>query len=82
MVHVSESLAGRLALVELTPFLWSELPTGAARERLWLCGGYPDGGVLTPGQFPQWQKDYLTLLTQETCRSGDCRPSRSSPNAS
>ena len=64
MVHVSESLAGRLSLVELTPFLWSELPTAAARDRLWLCGGYPDGGVLTPGQFPQWQKDYLTLLTQ------------------
>ena len=64
MVHVSESLAGRMSLVELTPFLWSELPTAAARDRLWLCGGYPDGGVLAPGQFPQWQKDYLTLLTQ------------------
>jgi predicted AAA+ superfamily ATPase len=64
MVHVSESLAGRLSLVELTPFLWPELPTAAARDRLWLCGGYPDGGVLAPGQFPQWQKDYLTLLTQ------------------
>lgn len=64
MVHVSESLAGRLSLVELTPFLWSELPTAAARDRFWLCGGYPDGGVLAPRQFPQWQKDYLTLLTQ------------------
>jgi predicted AAA+ superfamily ATPase len=64
MVHVSESLAGRLSLVELTPFLWSELPTAASRDRLWLYGGYPDGGVLTPGRFPQWQKDYLTMLTQ------------------
>lgn len=64
MVRVSESLAGRLSLVGLTPFLWPELPTAAARDRLWLCGGYPDGGVLAPGQFPQWQKDYLTLLTQ------------------
>ncbi|MCH9016103.1 MAG: AAA family ATPase, partial [Gemmatimonadetes bacterium] len=25
MVHVSESLAGRLSLIELTPFLWTEL---------------------------------------------------------
>jgi predicted AAA+ superfamily ATPase len=61
--HVSESLAGRLALVELTPLLAHELDTDAAR-RLWLYGGYPDGGVLTPRAFPHWQRDYLTLLTQ------------------
>lgn len=64
MARVSESLAGRLSLVELTPFLLTELPTAAARERLWLCGGYPDGGVLKPARFPQWQADYLTLLIQ------------------
>lgn len=64
MARVSESLAGRLSLVELTPFLLTELPTAAARERLWLCGGYPDGGVLKPARFPQWQADYLSLLIQ------------------
>jgi predicted AAA+ superfamily ATPase len=64
MVHVSESLAGRLGLVELTPLLWSELTSTAARNRRWLCGGYPDGGVLTPSAFPRWQSDYLTLLAQ------------------
>ncbi len=64
MVHVSESLAGRLSLLELTPFQWRELETKASRNRLWLCGGYPDGGVLKPGSFPRWQADYLTLLTQ------------------
>lgn len=64
MVQVSESLAGRLSVVELTPFLWSELESAAARERRWLCGGYPDGGVLAPRQFPHWQMDYLALLTQ------------------
>ncbi len=57
--EVSESLAGRLSLVELTPFTWNELPTKAARGRLWCCGGYPDGGVLAPRQ---WQIDYLALL--------------------
>lgn len=62
--HVSQSLAGRLSLIELTPLLWSELTTEAARRRLWLCGGYPDGGVLTPGAFPRWQRDYLALLAQ------------------
>ncbi len=64
MAQVSESLAGRLSVVELTPFVYSELPTEAARNRIWLCGGYPDGGVLRPGDFPQWQEDYLTLLSQ------------------
>ena len=63
MVRVSESLAGRLSLVELNPFLWSELET-APRRRRWLCGGYPDGGVITPERYPQWQKDYLALLAQ------------------
>lgn len=64
MVQVSESLAGRLSLVELAPFLWTELATTASRERLWLCGGYPDAGVLEPRAYPQWQRDYLTLLVQ------------------
>jgi len=64
MVQVLESLAGRLALVELTPFLLSELSTKASRYRRWLCGGYSDGGVLAPRRYPRWQKDYLSLLSQ------------------
>lgn len=64
MFSVSESLAGRLSLTKLTPFLWSELKSAAAQSRLWLCGGYPDGGVIKPSQFPHWQKDYLALLIQ------------------
>jgi len=62
--QVSESLAGRLSLVELTPFLGSELEREESFDKLWLCGGYPDGGILDPGRFPLWQKDYLTLLAQ------------------
>jgi len=64
MEQVSESLAGRLSLVELAPFVLTELPAKAAQDRLWLCGGYPDGGVLEPKRFPQWQEDYLSLLIQ------------------
>ena len=64
MVQVSESLAGRLSLIELTPLLLSELETKASQNRRWLCGGYPDGGVLEPKHYPQWQLDYLALLTQ------------------
>lgn len=64
MTHVSESLAGRLSLVELTPFLLSELKDRSRRESLWLHGGYPDGGVLDSRRYPRWQRDYLALLTQ------------------
>ncbi|MBN2338271.1 MAG: ATP-binding protein [Acidobacteria bacterium] len=63
MANVSESLAGRLSLTELTPFLWPEL-TATEQGRLWLCGGYPDGGASDSTRYPQWQKDYLALLTQ------------------
>ncbi len=63
MRKVSQSLAGRIALVDLTPFLYQELPPEAA-QRLWLMGGYPDGGVLAPKEFGDWQEDYLTLLAQ------------------
>ena len=64
MLQVSESLAGRLSLIELTPFLLDELADSKLRDRLWFHGGYPDGGVLAPEMFPQWQLDYLSLLVQ------------------
>ncbi len=64
MRHVSESLAGRLALVELTPFALWELECEEQRERRWLVGGYADGGVLRGDGFPVWQRDYLALLAQ------------------
>lgn len=63
MRQVSESLAGRLSLVELAPLLAAELPAVPLAKR-WLLGGFPDGGVLGGKAFPQWQGDYLTLLAQ------------------
>ncbi len=64
MVRVSESLAGRLSLVELTPLLLSELGRRTSLKRHWLMGGFPEGGVLDPRRFPRWQLDYLSLLAQ------------------
>ncbi len=61
MVNVAESLAGRLALVELTPFVLPELDASRLDD-LWLYGGFPDGGVLGGGTFPLWQQAYLDLL--------------------
>jgi predicted AAA+ superfamily ATPase len=63
MTQVSESLAGRLALVELAPFALAEVPA-AGVATLWLCGGYPEGGVLDARRFPEWQDGYLALLAQ------------------
>lgn len=63
MKNVSESLAGRLALIELTPFLLDETGTQKTDE-LWLYGGYPQGGVLNHTFYPSWQNDYIEMLTQ------------------
>lgn len=61
MKNVSESLAGRLGLVRLTPFILPELKA-RQMDDLWLCGGYPDGGILDPSMFPEWQDSYLEML--------------------
>ena len=64
MRQVSESLAGRCAVVELTPLSYMEVKRPAQREKLWLHGGFPDGGLLRGGEFPHWQLDYLDILAQ------------------
>lgn len=65
MKNVSESLAGRLGLVRMTPFILPELKA-TQMDDLWLRGGYPDGGILVPKMFPEWQEDYLdTLATRD-----------------
>jgi predicted AAA+ superfamily ATPase len=63
MKQVSESLAGRLALCELTPFMAAELPE-SQWDALWCFGGYPDGGILEAARYPDWQRFYLNLLAQ------------------
>lgn len=64
MKNVSESLAGRLAICELHPILLAELGERDLEDELWLRGGFPDGGILKKKNFPEWQKNYLTLLAQ------------------
>ena len=64
MKNVSESLAGRLAICELSPILLAELKRDAGVADAWLRGGFPDGGILKKNQYPRWQNDYLALLAQ------------------
>lgn len=61
MREVSESLAGRMATLELTPF---ELCEVEDLERLWRLGGFPDGGVLGQPVFPSWQESYLAAMAE------------------
>ncbi len=61
MKNVSESLAGRLGLVRMTPLILPELKT-RQMDDLWLRGGYPDGGILAPSMYPEWQENYLDAL--------------------
>jgi predicted AAA+ superfamily ATPase len=61
MKNVTESLAGRLGLVRMTPFILPELKSGQMDD-LWLRGGYPDGGILDARMFPEWQDSYLEML--------------------
>jgi predicted AAA+ superfamily ATPase len=62
MKRVGESLAGRLALCELSPLVASELSEDRWDD-LWRMGGYPDGGILDPGRYPEWEHAYLQLMS-------------------
>lgn len=61
MRNVSESLAGRMAVLELTPFHFGEV---ADLDRLWRNGGFPDGGVIEAGAYPVWQESYLRAMAE------------------
>jgi len=62
MTQVSESLAGRMAIVELSPLILPELKESQI-DALWFYGGYPDGGVLDTETYPQWPESYIRTLT-------------------
>lgn len=69
----SESLAGRVAYLELTPFLISEVDGDPARiSRLWLRGGFPQS-FLADGEAESlaWRGDLVkTLLTRDLPQLG------------
>ena len=63
MKNISQSLAGRLSSVRLSPFILPELPA-KRMDDLWFYGGYPDGGIGDSSLFPVWQRDYMDALVQ------------------
>ena len=61
MRQVSESLAGRLAILDLTPFHLGEVTDV---DWLWRLGGFPEGGVLGQSVYPMWQESYLRAMAE------------------
>lgn len=60
----SESLAGRISFVELTPFLLSETP-GAKVEKQWERGGFPLSYLAKNERHAElWREDYLRSLVE------------------
>jgi predicted AAA+ superfamily ATPase len=68
---VSESLAGRVGMVELTPFLAAEVP-GVALETLWHRGGFPDALFAeTDAAWDDWVDQYVrTFVERDLARFG------------
>lgn len=62
MHQVTQSLAGRLALVEMSPLNQIELTSDQQRDRHWFFGGYFDGGVCNDSDLLDWQSNYIRLL--------------------
>jgi predicted AAA+ superfamily ATPase len=62
---VSESLAGRVAMVELTPFLARELGPGRAGADRWFWGGYPPVAKLRLAeQRAAWLDNYVSTFLE------------------
>ena len=65
MRSVSETLAGRVAVLELTPFLASELKTGSHAGGHWFWGGFPPVHALRDGSARgEWLSAYVSTFLE------------------
>ena len=71
---ISESLAGRVGIVDLTPFLFNEVAGYRKTELndLWIRGGFPDVFLTKdPAKRRDWQENYLrTFIERDVARHG------------
>jgi predicted AAA+ superfamily ATPase len=71
--HISESLAGRVGMIELTPFLFKETADlKIALPTYWLRGGYPDASrEKKESKWQRWQENYVrTFIERDIPRQG------------
>lgn len=68
----AESLAGRVAYLELSPFLLNELATPANWQSLWLRGGFPSSYTARSDRIAQlWRQDFIqTFLARDLPQFG------------
>lgn len=60
----SETLAGRISYMEMTPFTLDEVGADA-RDRLWLRGGFPRAFLAaSEADSRQWRKDYIATFLE------------------
>lgn len=60
MRQASESLAGRVAYVELPPVVTQELPRGVPVNRLWVRGGFPESLLArTDAKSLVWRQQFV-----------------------
>jgi len=61
----SESLAGRIAYIELSPFNLTEVFQTNVQDSLWLKGGYPDAFLSPKTKFvEQWHYNYIKTYVE------------------
>jgi len=67
----SESLAGRISYLEITPFLFSEIPENHFRTH-WLRGGFPRSFLANDDEISlEWRLDYIrTFLERDIPQLG------------
>ncbi|MCK5785174.1 MAG: ATP-binding protein [Candidatus Sabulitectum sp.] len=70
--QTSESLAGRIALLDLTPFLFSEIESVTQTSQFWLRGGFPDSLLANnPEDSFDWRMDFVrTFLERDIPQLG------------
>ncbi len=68
----TESLAGRIAYLDLTPFLLSEVHAHAEWDRCWLRGGFPDSLLARDdADSYAWRQDFIrTFLERDLAQLG------------
>ena len=79
LIHQSsESLAGRIALLDLTPFLFPEVETVTKTSVFWLRGGFPDSLLAADNEDSfDWRQDFIrTFLERDIPALGLTIPSK------
>ncbi len=72
----SETLAGRIGYLELTPFLFSEVQSVKNQTDYWLQGGFPDSALNDPQSSQLWRSNFIrTFLERDIPQIGFSIPS-------